>query len=481
MAKLQGLSKHYPCYLANAPIAGASELEVFDKFTGKRATRVGFADAALIRKAIVAAHKARESMAAYPPDKRRDVLEHCVRRFTERQEELALALCIEAGKPIKDARGEVTRLIDTFRIAAGEATRGEGELIEMQISPRTRGYRGMVKRVPIGACAFITPFNFPLNLVAHKVAPALAAGCPFVLKPAPKTPVGALIIGEVLAETDLPRGAFSVLPCSNEDASLLVEDERLALLSFTGGLVGWELKARAGRKKVVLELGGNAACIVDEDPGQSLDKVVERMVFGAYYQSGQSCISVQRILVHKAIYAKFRKKFGEAVARLRMGDPKDEKVFIGPIIDAASAERVDAWMDAAVAGGAKVIVRGKRKGNMLPAALLENVPRESDLYRKEVFGPVALMEPFDDFESAIDRVNDSDFGLQAGVFTASLSNAMRAWDALDVGGVIVGDEPSFRVDNMPYGGVKLSGLGREGIRHAIRDMTEERLLVIRDV
>lgn len=481
MAKTQGLSKHYPCYLANAPIAGASELEVLDKFTGKRATRVGFADAALIRKGIVAAHKAREPMAAYPPDKRRDVLEHCVRRFTERQEELALALCIEAGKPIKDARGEVTRLIDTFRIAAGEATRGEGELIEMQISPRTRGYRGMVKRVPIGACAFITPFNFPLNLVAHKVAPALAAGCPFVLKPAPKTPVGALIIGEVLAETDLPRGAFSVLPCSNQDASLLVEDERLALLSFTGGLIGWDLRARAGRKKVVLELGGNAACIVDEDPGQPLDKVVERMVFGAYYQSGQSCISVQRILVHKAIHAKFRKKFSEAVAKLRMGDPKDEKVFIGPIIDEDSARRVDAWMDAAVAGGAKVLVRGKRKGNMLPAALLENVTRESDLYRKEVFGPVAMIEPFDDFESAIDRVNDSDFGLQAGVFTGSLSNAMRAWDGLEVGGVIVGDVPSFRVDNMPYGGVKLSGLGREGIRSAIRDMTEERLLVIRDV
>ena len=481
MAKTQGLSKHYPCYLANAPIAGASELEVLDKFTGKRATRVGFADAALIRKGIVAAHKAREPMAAFPPDKRRDVLEHCVRRFTERQEELALALCVEAGKPIRDSRGEVTRLIDTFRIAAGEATRGEGEVIELQISPRTRGYRGMVKRVPIGACAFITPFNFPLNLVAHKVAPALAAGCPFVLKPAAKTPVGALIIGEVLAETDLPRGAFSILPCSNEDASLLVEDERLALLSFTGGLVGWDLKARAGRKKVVLELGGNAACIVDEDPGQSLDKVIERMVFGAYYQSGQSCISVQRILVHKAIYAKFRKKFGEAVAKLRMGDPKDEKVFIGPIIDEAAAKRIDEWMDAAVSGGAKVIVRGKRKGNMLPAALLENVPQDSDLYRKEVFGPVALLEPFDDFDDAVDSVNASDFGLQAGVFTGRLAHAMRAWDRLDVGGVIVGDVPSFRVDNMPYGGVKHSGLGREGVRSAIEDMTEPRLLVMRDV
>jgi len=475
------LDKRYPCYLANQPVETKAELDVLDKFTGKRATRVAFADAALIRKSIVAAHKAREAMAAFPPDARREVLEYCVQQFTKRSDELALALCIEAGKPIRDARGEVTRLIDTFRIAAGEATRSDGELIELQISKRTRGYRGMVKRVPIGACAFITPFNFPLNLVAHKVAPAIAAGCPFVLKPAAKTPVGALIIGEVLAETDLPRGAFSILPCSNEDAGLLVEDERIALLSFTGGLVGWDLKARAGRKKVTLELGGNAACIVDEDPGQPLDDVVERMVFGAYYQSGQSCISVQRILVHNAIYAKFKKKFADAVAKLRMGDPKDEKVFIGPVIDEDAAKRIDAWMDAAIAGGAKVIVRGQRRGNMVPAALLEKVPRESDLYRKEAFGPVALLEPFEDFDAALDRVNDSDFGLQAGVFTGSLAHAMQAWDRLEVGGVIVGDVPSFRVDNMPYGGVKLSGLGREGVRYAIEDMTEQRLLVVRDV
>ncbi|HEX2082077.1 MAG TPA: aldehyde dehydrogenase family protein, partial [Xanthomonadaceae bacterium] len=432
------------------------------------------------RKAIVAAHKAREAMAEFPPDARRDVLEHCVRRFTERQEELALALCIEAGKPIRDARGEVTRLIDTFRIAAGEATRIGGEVIELQISPRTRGYRGMSKRVPVGACAFITPFNFPLNLVAHKVAPAIAAGCPFVLKPAAKTPVGALIIGEVLAETDLPKGAFSILPCSNDDAGLLVEDERIALLSFTGGLVGWGLKARAGRKKVVLELGGNAACIVDADPGQSLDAVVERLVFGAYYQSGQSCISVQRIHAHKSIHQKLTRKLAAAVGKLKMGDPKDEKVFIGPMIDEDAARRVADWIDAACKGGAKVLAGGRRKGNMLPATLLENVPRDADLYRKEAFGPVACIEPFDDFDEALARVNDSDFGLQAGVFTANLAHAMRAWDRLEVGGVIVGDVPSFRVDNMPYGGVKQSGVGREGVRYAIEDMTEQRLLVIRD-
>lgn len=474
------LEKSYPYYLANKPVAANTELEVLDKYSGRRATRTAFADAAAVRKAIVAAHKARAAMAALPPDARRDVLEQCVRRFTERQEELTLALCIEAGKPIRDARGEVARLIDTFRVAAGEATRIGGEVIELQISPRTRGYRGMVKRVPVGVCAFITPFNFPLNLVAHKLAPAIAAGCPFVLKPAAKTPVGALIIGEVLAETDLPKGAFSILPCSNEDAGLLVEDERIALLSFTGGLVGWELKARAGRKKVVLELGGNAACIVDADPGQPLDAVVERLVFGAYYQSGQSCISVQRIYAHEAIYAKLAKKLAAAVGRLKMGDPRDEAVFIGPMIDEPAAERVQAWIDAAVQGGAKPLAGGRRKGNMLPAALLENVPRDADLYRKEAFGPVACLEPFGDFDEALARANDSDFGLQAGVFTADLAHAMRAWDRLEVGGVIVGDAPSFRVDNMPYGGVKQSGLGREGVRYAIEDMTEQRLLVIRD-
>jgi acyl-CoA reductase-like NAD-dependent aldehyde dehydrogenase len=474
------LDTSYPYYLANKPVAANTDLEVLDKYTGKLATRVAFADATTVDSAIAAAHAARASMAAFPPDARRDVLEHCVRRFDERREELALALCVEAGKPIHDARGEVARLVDTFRIAAGEATRIDGELIELQVSPRTRGYRGMVKRVPVGACAFITPFNFPLNLVAHKVAPAIAAGCPFVLKPAAKTPVGALIIAQVLAETDLPAGAFSVLPCSNDDAGLLVEDARIALLSFTGGLVGWNLKARAGRKKVTLELGGNAACMVDADPGLPLDTVVERLVSGAYYQSGQSCISVQRIFAHASLYDALCERLQAAVAALRMGDPHDEAVFIGPMIDVPAAERVERWIDDAVAAGANVLAGGPRRDNLVPATLLQDVPHDVDLYRREAFGPVACIESFDDFETALAQVNDSDFGLQAGVFTGNIAHAMRAWDTLDVGGVIVGDVPSFRVDNMPYGGVKGSGSGREGIRSAIADMTEPRLLVLRD-
>jgi len=474
------LADRYPCYLANAPIQPNTDLEVLDKYSGKVATRTAFVDAATVDRAIAAAHGAREAMAAFTPDRRRDVLEHCQRRFQERSEELALALCIEAGKPIGDARGEVARLVDTFRVAAGEATRVEGETVELQISPRTRGYRGMVRRVPIGACSFITPFNFPLNLVAHKVAPAIAAGCPFVLKPAAKTPVGALIIGEVLAETDLPEGAFSILACSNEDAAALTEDDRIALLSFTGGLVGWDLKARAGRKKVTLELGGNAACIVDADPGASLDHVAERLVFGAYYQSGQSCISVQHILVHRDLYEPLRRKLKARIGKLVAGNPREEQTFIGPVIDEDAAKRIESWIEAARKGGAKRLAGGAREGNMVPATLMENVPHDCDLYRQEVFGPVACLQPFDDFNEALDTVNSSEFGLQTGVFTASLAHAMKAWDRLEVGGVIIGDVPSFRVDNMPYGGVKQSGLGREGVRYAIEDMTEPRLLVIRD-
>ena len=474
------LKKSYPYYLAGTPVADNTDLVVLDKYSGKPAARVAMADGAAVGQAIDAAWGARAAMAAFPPDARRAVLEHCVTRFREREEELARVLCIEAGKPIRDARGEVARLVETFRIAAEEATRIGGEVLELQVSATTRGYRGMTKQVPVGVCSLITPFNFPLNLVAHKVAPAIAAGCPFVLKPAAKTPIGALIIAEVLAETDLPKGAFSVMPCSNEDAAPLIEDPRIALLSFTGGMIGWDMKARAGHKKVVLELGGNAACIVDADPGRDLDFIVERLVSGAYYQSGQSCISVQRIHAHASIYDVLRRKLKAAIAKLPVGDPSQEATFVGPMIDEDAAKRVEGWITAARKAGAKKIVGGARIGNLLPPWLLEGVPRDADLYRQEAFGPVALLEPFEEFDDALKAVNDSEFGLQAGVFTARLDHAMRAWDRLEVGGVIVGDIPSFRVDNMPYGGVKRSGLGREGLRYAIQDMTESRLLVIRD-
>ncbi|MGH8155029.1 MAG: aldehyde dehydrogenase family protein, partial [Rhodanobacteraceae bacterium] len=360
------------------------------------------------------------------------------------------------------------------------STRIDGEIVNLEISERTRGYRGFVKRVPLGPCSFITPFNFPLNLVAHKVAPAIAAGCPFVLKPSERTPIGALIIGEVLAETDLPTGAFSILPCNVEDADPFVEDERLKLLSFTGGQIGWKLKARAGRKRVVLELGGNAACIVDADQRPRLDHVVARLISGSFYQSGQSCIGVQRILVHASLYDEVRKRFVAAAKKLKAGDPREPDTFLGPMIDEAAAKRLEDWIGEAKQAGAKVLCGGKRRGSMLEATVLEGVPHAEKLSCLEAFGPVALLEPFDDFADALKTVNESDYGLQAGLFTDTLTHALQAWDTLVEGGVIVGDVPSFRVDNMPYGGVKLSGYGREGVRYAIEDMTERRLLVIRD-
>ena len=475
------LKDKYPYYLANEAVYANSDLEVTDKYTGKVATRVALANADAIDRAIAAATDAQEAMQAFPPYARQDVLNHCVARFRERFEEIAQALCIEAGKPIKDSRGEVTRLIDTFRVGAEEAVRIGGEVMNLEIAPRAKGYRGIWKRVPIGPCSLISPFNFPLNLAAHKIAPAIAAGCTWVMKPASRTPIGALIIGEILAETDLPRGAFSILPCSRDGADLFTEDDRLKLLSFTGSPgVGWELKAKAGRKKVVLELGGNAACIVDADQADRLDHVVERVVFGAYYQSGQSCISVQRIIVHESLYDAFRDKLVAAVKALKMGDPKDEDTFIGPMISEGEARRLEGWVKKAVDGGATLLCGGQRDGAMLQASLLENVPAESDLTCEEAFGPAAALYRYSDFEAALAQVNDSKFGLQAGIFTTDLRKAMRAWDVLHVGGVVINDVPSWRVDNMPYGGVKDSGLGREGVRYAIEDMTEIRLLVIRD-
>ncbi|SNC67539.1 Acyl-CoA reductase [Marinobacter sp. es.048] len=473
------LQESYRYFLANTPVSPNHLLPVHDKYSGEVATHVALADAEAIDQAIEAAADAAEPMRKLPAFKRQAILSHCVKRFEERFEELAEALCIEAGKPIKDARGEVTRLIDTFRIAAEEAVRIGGEVVPMDISPRAEGYTGMWKRVPIGPCSFISPFNFPLNLAAHKVAPALAAGCPFILKPASLTPIGALIIGEVLAETDLPKGAFSILPCRRDGADLFTTDDRLKLLSFTGSPeVGWALKARAGKKPVVLELGGNAACIVDE--GSDIDDAVARIVFGAYYQSGQSCISVQRIMVHEAHYDEVREKLTSAVKGLVHGDPKDESTFIGPMISEKEATRLHDWVLEAKEAGATVLAGGERDGAMLQATLLENVPADTDVNCQEAFGPVAILSSFSDFNAALDEVNNSDFGLQAGIFTRDIYKIQRAWDELEVGGVVIGDVPSWRVDHMPYGGVKDSGIGREGVRYAIEDMTELRLLVVRD-
>jgi acyl-CoA reductase-like NAD-dependent aldehyde dehydrogenase len=468
----------YPLYLNNKAVQSNTDLAVTDKYTGEVAFRVALADSKTIDAAIAGAVKAAEPMAQMASYERQNVLMHCVSRFKERFDELAYALCVEAGKPIKDSEGEVTRLIDTFRIAAEESVRMTGEVQPLDISPRAKGYQGMWKRVPVGPCSFISPFNFPLNLAAHKIAPAIAVGCPFVMKPASRTPLGAIIMGEILAETDLPEGAFSILPASRDGADLFTEDDRLKLLSFTGSPdVGWALKAKAGKKKVVLELGGNAAVIIDEDA--DLDDALERVIFGAFYQSGQSCIGVQRIIIHDSIYERFRDMLVARAGKLVSGNPQNRETFIGPMIDIKEAVRLDGWIQEALADGAKLLCGGKRVGAMLEATLLEDVPRTAKANREEAFGPLAILSRFTDFDAALDEVNDSKFGLQAGIFTRDIFKSLDAWDRLDVGGVVINDVPSYRVDNMPYGGVKDSGLGREGIRFAMEDMTEIRNLVIR--
>lgn len=473
------MKDHHPCFLANQPFEPNHDLEVTDKFHGHTVTRVPLASAADIDRAIAAADAAAEPMRRRSPDRNREVLDHCVRRFRERAGELAQALCAEAGKPIRDSRGEVDRLIETFDIAAREAVTPRGEMLNLELGPRTRGYRGWTRRVPVGPCSFISPFNFPLNLAAHKIAPAIAAGCPFVLKPASRTPVGALMIGEVLAETDLPQGAFSILPCRTADAGALTTDPRLRLLSFTGSPeVGWKLKQQAGSKKVVLELGGNAACVIDR--GTDLADAVDRLIFGAFYQSGQSCISVQRILVHQQLADELTHRLVEAAGRLKSGDPASEDTFIGPMISEGEAERIEKWIRQAVGAGARLLCGGGRKGAVVEATLLRDVPADQPLNCEEAFGPVAVIETFDDFDQALDRVNDSRFGIHAGVFTPRIDHAMKAWDRLEVGGVLINEVPSWRVDNMPYGGVKDSGTGREGVRYAIEDMTEIRTMVIRE-
>jgi acyl-CoA reductase-like NAD-dependent aldehyde dehydrogenase len=472
------LRETYPYYLANEPVYANADLEVTDKYTGETATRVALADELTIRAAFERAEAARPAMRRLPAYHRRELLQHCINRFQERREELAMTLCVEAGKPIRDSRGEVARLIDTFRVAAEESVRMVGEVLPLDISDRARNYTGMWKRVPVGVCSFISPFNFPLNLAAHKIAPALAVGCPFVLKPASLTPIGALVIGEVLSETDLPQGAFSILPAHREGGRPFTEDPHIKLLSFTGSpAVGWDLKARAGKAKVVLELGGNAGVIVDEDA--DIGHAVGRIIIGAFYQSGQSCISVQRIFVHERIYRQFSEALVSATRALKMGDPKDEDTFIGPMISEKEANRVHCWIEDAVARGGRVLCGGKRQGTLVEATLLENVPADAPVCAEEAFGPVAVLSKFTDFDQALEAVNASAFGLQAGVFTRDIYKAQRAWDRLEVGGVIIGDVPSWRVDHMPYGGVKDSGLGREGIRWAMEDMTEIRLMVLR--
>ncbi|WP_326519379.1 aldehyde dehydrogenase family protein [Acinetobacter sp. CAAS 2-6] len=470
----------YPLYVAGKACETGKWLEVEDKFSGQTFARVALANSVVLEQAMSAAVQAEVAMAALKPFQKQQILLHCVERFQQLRGELTDILVQEGGKPRLAAAAEVERLINTFQLAADAVTQlDEGRMIPLAVTPAAAAYRGMVKHVPIGAVSLISPFNFPLNLTAHKIAPAIAAGCPFVLKPASLTPLSALKIAQILAETDLPKGAFSILPCERQDADILVTDERFKLLSFTGSdIVGWDMKARAGRKKVTLELGGNAAVMIEPDTEIS-DALIDRLIAAAYGHAGQVCISVQRILVHTDIYSEVKKKLVAKLKKIQAADPNLTTTLVGPMIKASEALRLKQWVDQAEQQGAKILAGGKLKGVLFDPTLLEKVDPSLDVYQNEVFGPVAILEKYKKFEQGIARINASRFGLQAGVYTQSLEKMLYAWDHLQVGGVIINDVPTFRVDNMPYGGVKDSGLGREGIQSAIRDMQEERVLAIK--
>jgi acyl-CoA reductase-like NAD-dependent aldehyde dehydrogenase len=427
--------------------------------------------------AIDAAVKAFQITRKLPAFERQRVLRQVASGIAERKDEFARTLAREAGKPIKMARTEVERAIFTFTVAAEETTRIEGEYLPLDWQEFTRGRWGIVRRFPLGPVSAITPFNFPLNLVAHKIAPAIASGCTMVLKPAPQTPLCALMLGELVQEAGWPEGALNILPLSNEDAGLLVTDDRLKLVTFTGSAaVGWDIKRRAGKKKVALELGGNAAVIVHSDA--ELAYAAERCATGGFSYAGQTCISVQRILVGRSVLAPFTEILVEKVRNLKIGDPLDDRTDIGPLIRESDAIRAEQWIQEAVAGGASVLTGGRRKNSMLEPTILTGTRPEMRVNCQEVFAPVVTVEPYDDFDDAVRRANDTPYGLQTGVFTRDAARLFHAFEELEVGGVMAGDVPSFRIDNMPYGGVKESGLGREGLRYSIEEMSEPRLLVM---
>jgi len=450
---------------------------VHNPFTGKVLEEVCLAGPREAEEAAASSTAAAAPMAAMPSHARYHVLQKIAGALYDRRDEVAQLMTAESGKPITDAKREVGRAVQTFTVAAEEAKRIPGEVIPLDWTPGTDSHLGIVRRFPIGPVLGITPFNFPLNLVAHKVAPALAAGCPILIKPAPQTPLTALLLGEVALEAGVPPGGFNVMPCANDVAEQLVLDSRFKLLSFTGSVaVGWKLKALSGKKKVVLELGGNAGVIVE--PDADLDVAAQRCAAGGFGYAGQTCISVQRIFVHHSIADLFTTKLLLQVARLKAGDPTESATVIGPLIDQQAAGRVESWIEEAVAQGARVLLGGKRQGSVVEATVLGHVSPAMKVSCQEVFGPVLTVTPYRQFQEAVDAINQSDFGLQAGVFTQNVDKIFHAFRHLEVGAVLANEIPTFRADHMPYGGVKDSGLGREGVRAAMEDMTEPRLLVL---
>jgi acyl-CoA reductase-like NAD-dependent aldehyde dehydrogenase len=427
--------------------------------------------------AIAAAVKAFGTTRRLPAFERQRVLRRIAEGIAQRKEEFARTLSQEAGKPIKAARTEVERAIFTFTVAAEESTRIYGEYLPLDWQEYTAGRWGIVRRFPLGPIAGITPFNFPLNLVAHKVAPAIAAGCSMVLKPAPQTPLSSLLLAELVQQVGWPDGGLNVLPLSNDDASLLITDDRLKMISFTGSAaVGWQIKKNSGRKKVVLELGGNAGVIVHDDADVAY--AADRCVAGGFGYAGQTCVSVQRILVQHSLYGKFLDLFLAGVKNLKTGDPAEESTDVGPLIRESDAIRAADWVQEAVRGGARLLCGGQRHGSVLEPTVLTGTSTDMKVNCQEIFAPVVTVEPYREFDEALRQINNSAYGLQAGIFTRDAKLIFQAYEELEIGGLVAGDVPTFRIDHMPYGGLKDSGIGREGLRYAIEEMTEMKLLVM---
>ncbi len=458
--------------------AGRDSEVVRSPFDGTPVGQVAVASASDMDDAIALAHESVALIRALPTHQRASILDGVAQRITARADELATLMARESGKPIRFCRGEVKRAALTFTLAAGETRSFGGEVLPVDLEARAEGRLCLTTRVPRGPIAAIAPFNFPLNLIAHKLAPAVAVGAPVVLKPPPQCPLTGHVLGDILHESGLPAGGLSVLHCSPETAQRMVEDERMKVLSFTGSdAVGWRLKSLAGKKQVLLELGGNAPCVVDA--GVDIDAILPSIVAGAWANAGQVCIKVQRLFVHASLYEAFLEGFVRATRDVVCGDPLDEATIVGPLIEKKHVERVLAWTREAVEGGAKQHTGGEARGQVVPPIVLTDVKPDMKVCREEVFGPVTVVEPFGTFDEALQACNRGRFGLQAGVFTHDLGHALQAFRELDYGGVMINDVPTFRVDNFPYGGTRDSGFGREGVRYAMEEMSEPKVLVMR--
>ena len=466
-----------PYWIAGEAVRGTVASSLRSPYTGETVARIGIPDADDIESAVAKAVAAFPKLESLPAHARAAALSHVGRRVLEETEDLARLITAESGKPVRWSRVEAARGAANFQRAAEEAKRFSGELIRLDEDPVGTGRVGLVRRFPIGPVLGITPFNFPMNLVSHKVAPALAVGAPIILKPASQTPMTALRLAELVAETELPAGALSVLPVpSGELLDRLVDDPRLPIVSYTGSEIGWKIKARLPKKRVLLELGGNAAAIVHADA--NVPAAARSVALGAFIQAGQTCISTQRVFVHRSIGQEFTEALVEITRSLRTGDPFDEETMVGPMVTSAAADRVSEWIDEAQGLGAALLCGGERDGNAIAPAVLVGGAREARLWREEAFGPVVMLGLYDSIDEAFELVNESRFGIQAGVFTSDIGVALKAHRQLEVGNVVVGDSPSYRSDSMPYGGSKDSGTGREGVRWAMEEMTDSRGLIL---